>query len=95
LSASWIRSGPTCARCARFINSREPRKPSGSLIKTYEQMLAAAGPFCADVMAFDEDAVAEMFYTSGTSAAPKGVMLTHRNVYLHAMNIGLVPSHAL
>jgi fatty-acyl-CoA synthase len=30
-----------------------------------------------------------MFYTSGTSASPKGVMLTHRNVYLYAMNIAL------
>jgi fatty-acyl-CoA synthase len=27
-----------------------------------------------------------MFYTSGTSANPKGVMLSHRNVYLHALN---------
>ena len=31
-----------------------------------------------------EDDVAELFYTSGTTAYPKGVALTHRNLYLHA-----------
>ncbi|MGD0212282.1 MAG: long-chain-fatty-acid--CoA ligase [Terriglobales bacterium] len=57
--------------------------------QTYEQMLASATPYRGDLMEFDENAVAEMFYTSGTSAAPKGVMLAHRNVHLHAMNIAL------
>jgi fatty-acyl-CoA synthase len=56
---------------------------------TYEKMLAAATPYREDVMAFDENSVAEMFYTSGTSASPKGVMLTHRNLHLYAMNIAL------
>ncbi len=57
--------------------------------QTYEQMLASATPYRGDVMEFDENSVAEMFYTSGTSASPKGVMLTHRNVYLHALSIAL------
>ncbi|MGA7893392.1 MAG: AMP-binding protein, partial [Candidatus Sulfotelmatobacter sp.] len=56
---------------------------------TYEQMLVSATPYREELMAFDEDSVAEMFYTSGTSASPKGVMLTHRNVYLHAMNLAV------
>src|SRR3981081_1320322 len=56
---------------------------------TYEQMLISAAPYRGDLMEFDEDSMAEMFYTSGTSASPKGVMLTHRNVYLHAMNLAV------
>ena len=34
---------------------------------------------------FREDDMAELFYTSGTTGPPKGVMLTHRNLYLHAL----------
>jgi len=54
--------------------------------RNYEALLAAATPYRADIMEIDENAVAELFYTSGTSAEPKGVMLSHRNIYLHALN---------
>ena len=55
--------------------------------ENYEDLLAGASPFYADVMGVDENSVAELFYTSGTSDTPKGVMLTHRNVYLHALSV--------
>jgi acyl-CoA synthetase (AMP-forming)/AMP-acid ligase II len=36
----------------------------------------------------DENAVASINYTSGTTARPKGVELTHRNLYVNALTLG-------
>ena len=38
--------------------------------------------------AYDEDATATINYTSGTTARPKGVQLTHRNIWLNAAMFG-------
>jgi fatty-acyl-CoA synthase len=72
-----------------FHSLDDPIEEGWVAAHTYEELLAAATPFSADVMEVDEDSVAELFYTSGTSAEPKGVVLTHRNVYLHALSAGL------
>src|SRR3954470_20222240 len=37
----------------------------------------------------DEDATATINYTSGTTARPKGVQMTHRNVWVNAVTFGM------
>ncbi len=58
-----------------------------SIEDDYEGLLAAATPQRADVFAYDELSIAELFYTSGSTGTPKGVMLSHRTLYLHALDI--------
>ena len=50
----------------------------------YEALLDRSSPDMAGDFGLDENDPAEMFYTSGTSGNPKGMMLTHRMLWLAA-----------
>lgn len=60
-----------------------------SIERDYESVLAAGHEEHADVMSYDELAIGELFYTSGSTGTPKGVMLSHRTLYLHALDYAL------
>jgi fatty-acyl-CoA synthase len=52
----------------------------------YNSLLASYSITSFDRADLNENDVCSLLYTSGTTGNPKGVMLTHRNNYLHALS---------
>lgn len=52
----------------------------------YESQLADAASEAPPTVEIDENDTSALLYTSGTTGRPKGVMLTHRNLYINAVN---------
>ncbi|BCJ86128.1 long-chain fatty acid--CoA ligase [Effusibacillus dendaii] len=81
---------------AFVIMTDNPELPETALhpVYSYEQLLEAGDPgfqFRSDI---DENEAAGMCYTSATTGNPKGVVYSHRGIYLHTMCMGLADTIA-
>ncbi|MFI6937401.1 long-chain fatty acid--CoA ligase [Streptomyces sp. NPDC050287] len=63
-------------------------------VHEYEELLAGK-PTTYDWPELDERQAAAMCYTSGTTGDPKGVLFSHRSVYLHSMQVNMAQSMGL
>jgi fatty-acyl-CoA synthase len=70
-----------------YVLLRDAEPPTAALpAQDYEELLAAASPEFPSPVEVDETAIATLNYTSGTTARPKGVMLSHRACVAAALN---------
>jgi fatty-acyl-CoA synthase len=71
-----------CPTIRRYVAIDQPIPEADIFL---EDMLARDRIEPLDIFSFDENEIAEIFYTSGSTGTPKGVMLSHRTLYLHAL----------
>ncbi|HEX5566816.1 MAG TPA: long-chain fatty acid--CoA ligase, partial [Streptomyces sp.] len=63
-------------------------------VHEYESLLTGR-PTAYDWPELDERTAAAMCYTSGTTGGPKGVVYSHRSIYLHSMQVNMGESMGL
>src|SRR5581483_11967917 len=76
----------TCPGVQRFVSMDGT---DDGFDMTYDDLLARGRIERPDLLSFDENDIAELFYTSGSTGTPKGVMLSHRTIFLHALSVAL------
>ncbi|MEH0420041.1 long-chain fatty acid--CoA ligase [Streptomyces sp. B21-083] len=67
---------------------------SHARVHEYEDLIAGK-PTGYDWPELDERTAASMCYTSGTTGDPKGVVYSHRSIYLHSMQVNMAQSMGL
>ncbi len=82
---------------AYIIMTDKEKLPATTLhpVYSYEQLLAQGDPAYEYPEDLDENAPLGMCYTSATTGDPKGVVYSHRGVFLHSMALGLADTAAI
>ena len=96
---------PLLERCASELKSvkafiiltdeKELPETTLSPVYHYEKLLSEADPNFQYPYDIDENDPAGMCYTSATTGNPKGVVYSHRGIFLHSMALGLADSAAV
>ncbi|MEV7727211.1 long-chain fatty acid--CoA ligase [Streptomyces sp. NPDC087917] len=73
---------------------RAPLAALGVRVHEYEELLEGRSDHY-DWPELDERQAAAMCYTSGTTGDPKGVVYSHRSIYLHSMQVNMTESMGL
>ncbi len=79
-------SSPGC----RYISIRETYSP---LDQSWDEFVQIQPLDRINLSSIDENSHAELFYTSGSTGQPKGVVLSHRTLYLHALSLAGTLDH--
>lgn len=79
------------------VMSDEDELPDTSLdsVRSYEKLMSDAAETYEFPDDIDEWSPAAMCYTTATTGDPKGVVYTHRSIYLHSITVGLADTLGL
>ena len=72
------------ATVEHFVVAAEAEQAASAGWEHWEALVGAASDTPPPAVSRDENDLVSINYTSGTTARPKGVMLTHRNCYINA-----------
>ncbi|MFV8828614.1 long-chain fatty acid--CoA ligase [Alkalihalobacterium sp. APHAB7] len=80
-----------------YVVMTDGELPETSLspVYSYEELLAEGDPEFEFVKDIDENSPAGICYTSATTGNPKGVVYSHRGIFLHSMALGMVDTGGL
>jgi fatty-acyl-CoA synthase len=77
-----------------IMGDKVPEGTTLQPVQAYEDLLNAASPEYPWPHLQENDAAA-MCYTSGTTGNPKGVVYSHRSIYLHSLGLSMTDSFGL
>lgn len=77
------------ATVEHFVIACEPTAAIPEGWQSYEALLESAPGAPAEPAQIDENEPSSILYTSGTTGRPKGVMMTHRNLWMNAVNAAM------